>query len=163
MQAPVETSPRAVTARRSVRRVPSQTLFTRWLLLVYCPLGLLGAGFSLFVLGGLPGWMKPLLLLLAIWGVAATRLLWERQKLGIQVPPPRDLVLALAALTFTALMGTMLIWLGLDRLSSTSGVVMLYFGGVLVLTAVLAPIFKALDMAIRTVARRVLREPRASG
>lgn len=162
MQAHIESHPQPPPARASspVPRVAKETLFTRWLVIVYVPLGVFAAALILFILGALPSWGNPLLLVLSIWGLLAVRLLWERRRRGLAVPPPRSMVIGIGSTALIALIGAVLSWTGVERLASTSGVVMLYLGGVLMLTAVLAPVFKVLDVGIRAVARRVLGETR---
>lgn len=159
MQAPNELPhPPPLSGKKTPSRRRNEELFTRWLLMVYLPLGLLCAGIILLMLGVLPRGMAPGLVVLAAWGLVAIRLLWERRRLGLEVPPPRSMVIGIGSIGVMALAGAILTWVGLDRLASTSGVVMLYSGGVLMLTALFAPAFKLLDLAIRAVARRVLRE-----
>lgn len=139
----------------------NEVLFARWLFVVYVPLVLLVAGIILWMLGIFPRRAGLLMTALSVWALLAMRLLWERRKKGIKVPAPRSLIVGTILIAAAALSGAILTWMGLDRLSSTSGTVMLYTGGVLILTALLAPAFKALDLAIRAVARRVLHEPTA--
>lgn len=156
MQAPMEVSTRPPAVRPAIRTTPSQARFARWFGLVYFPLALLAVSFVLFVTGVLPQWGRLPLVLLAAWGLVAVRLLQERRRLGVQVPIPKSLVLGIAMTAGAGLFGALLIWGGINRLATTWGVVLLYLGVVLVITAVLAPLFRGIDFAIRAVATAVL-------
>jgi hypothetical protein len=161
VQARAETQHAAIAVKKKPARLPTATLFSRWLALVYLPLFVLVAGFILFVLGVLPRWSRPALLILAVWDLVAVRLISERRKLGLHVPLPRGLVIGLSSMVGAGVLGVLFIWGGLNRLATNSGAVLLFLGGVLILTAVIAPILKVLDVAIRAVASRVLKEQRS--
>lgn len=145
---------------RKPTRPAAPPLFNRWLVVVYLPLALLVVGFLLFVLGVLPSWGRPALFLLAVWGLVAVRLIAERKKLGVDVPLPRSLVIGLSSTVGAGVLGALFIWGGLNRLATNTGAILLFLGGVLVLTAVIAPVLKLLDVAVRAVAGRLLKEPR---
>ncbi len=74
-------------ARRGGARL---TLFGRWVLLVYIPLGLLAMGCLLLILGAVSGKGIWLLLLLAAYCVLPIRLLVERRRRELSFPTPRD-------------------------------------------------------------------------
>lgn len=142
-----------MTALRSVR---TEDLFARWFLLVYLPLGLLVVGFIFFILQLLPGWAIPALIALAIWGIFAVRLILERRKRGLEIPPPRSLVLGALTIAGLALGGVLLVLVGLARVSSAVGITLLLLGGFLMLLAVFAPAFKLVDIVLRAI-RRLFR------
>lgn len=147
--------------RTAARRDPR--FFTRWLVVVYLPLGLLASGFVLFVSGALPGWGGGAMVLLSAWGLVSIRLLRERKRRGVSVPPPRSMVVGFGITASTAFFGGMLSWIGVARLQTNAGVIMLYAGAFLVLVAVLAPMFKVIDSILRAAGRILFRRTAGQG
>lgn len=141
----------------------TEALFARWFLLVYLPLGLLVVGFIFFILQLLPGWAVPVLVALAVWGIFAVRLILERRKRGLEIPPPRSLILGVLTIAGLALAGAFLVLVGLARVSSAVGITLLLLGGFLMLLAVFAPAFKLVDVLMRSLGRviRAVRGHRA--
>jgi hypothetical protein len=85
------------------------------------------------------------------------RLLVERRrrKVALQVPP--TLLIGVAATVVAVLVGAVLAWMGVDRLSSRTGPPLLVTGGFLIVAAAFAPAFKLLDLVLRLTGRTLLR------
>jgi len=139
------------------RKVAGPQLFARWFWLVYLPLGLLLAVFILFVAGLLPAQGIPALIFLAVWGLLAMRLIYERRRLGLYIPPPKTFVIWTAAVTGLVLGGGVLFWLGAGSLNTNTGVAMFILGGFLMILAVTAPAFKLIDFGFRRFGRMIKR------
>lgn len=135
------------------RRTGGPQLFARWFWLVHVPLGLLLAFFILLVTGFLPPAGIPALIFLAVWGLLALRLIFERRRLGLYIPPPKSFVIWVAAVTGLVLCGGILFWIGAGKLNTNTGVVMFVIGGFLMIFSVTAPAFKLLDVGLRRFVR----------
>lgn len=131
-------------------------LFLRWFVVVYLPLGLLGALMLLAALGLLPRLLRPAVLLLAAWNVLGLRLLYERRKKGLKVKTPRDLVLWASLVAVIGGVGLTLFWVGAENLSSNIGFLLFLMGGFLMALAITLPLFKLFDAAIRGLFRAIL-------
>lgn len=148
----------APTSRTTHIRDRDGALFTRWFWLVYFPLGLLGMMTTLWITGLLPKTGHLVVLVLGIYSIPATRLLYERRRAGLSVRPGKGLMKGLTALAMMVLAGSVLFGSGWHELrSSGGGLMMLTTGAFLLLLAAVAPAFKLLDVAIREVARMVKR------
>ncbi len=132
-----------------MRRPDGSTLFVRWFWLVYLPLGLLAAGVLLVVFKVLPSDMKWPLLILGAYGLVAGRLLLERKRKGLSVPPPRSIVIGILSVTGLLVLGAILFALGMGRLTTTEGLVMAAIGGFLMIFSVTVPTFKMVDAALK--------------
>jgi hypothetical protein len=135
------------------RRTGRPQLFARWFWLVHVPLGLLLAFFFLFVTGLLPRAGIPALIFLAVWGLLALRLIFERRRQGLYIPPPKSFVIWVAAVTGLVLCGGILFWIGAGKLNTNTGVVMFVIGGFLMILSVTAPAFKLIDVGLRRFVR----------
>lgn len=113
--------------------------------------------FAVFALGRLPSAAVPVLVAASVWGLVAIRLLLERRRVGLQVPPPQRLMLWAATLGGIVLVGATLFWVGADRLGSNVGVGMVVVGGFLMILAVTAPAFKLIDVILRRLGRLIRR------
>src|SRR5207237_5449423 len=87
----------------------------------------------------------------------STRRLVERRRRKIPLRVPPTLLIGVGATVVAVLAGTLLAWMGIDRLSSTTGPPLLVTGGFLMLAAAFAPGFKLLDLAMRGTDRTLLR------
>lgn len=76
-------------------------------------------------------------------------------------PAPRQILLGLALSGLLGIAGTGLAWRGVDRLGSAEGPALLAVGAFLGLFAVLAPLLRALDLAVRAAGRVLFRPLRA--
>lgn len=124
-------------------------LFARWFWLVYLPLGLLLASLLLLASGVFPKGAWPALVLLAGYGVLATRLLLERRKRGLGVPAPRSIIIGIGSVAIVLLFGSMLFAVGMDRLSTDQGLVLAAAGGFLMILSVTVPAFRIVDVFAR--------------
>ena len=79
----------------------------------------------------------------------------RRRKVPLRVPP--TLLVGVSATAVAVLVGAVLAWMGIDRLSSRTGPPLLVTGGFLILAAAFAPAFKLLDLAVRLTGRTLLR------
>lgn len=138
---------------------PSQSsaLFVRWFWLVYLPLGLLAAGMLLVLFQVLPSRMKWPLLVLGAYGLLAVRLLIERKRKGLSVPPPRNILIGILSVTGLLVLGAILFVLGMGRLTTTEGLVMAGMGGFLMILSVTVPTFRMVDAALRWSGRLISR------
>lgn len=141
------------------RRTQTRGLFARWFWVVYLPLGLLVASILLMIFGVFPKRGIPGLVLLAAYGALATRLLMERRRKGLAVPPPRSIIIGIGSVTAILLIGSTLFVVGMNRLSEDQGLVMALAGGFLMIASVTIPAFKAVD----SIARRIGRIFKKSG
>jgi hypothetical protein len=149
---------RARSPAQRARR--EKQLFYRWLWFVYVPLGLAPVGIVLGAAHLLPGATVPLLFVLLAYDAVCVRLVVERRRRGVAVPVPRTLIAGIGALLALVLSGVVLMWMGVDRLGGNGGPPLLVTGAFLLLLALFAPAFKVVDLALRTVARSVLRQRR---
>lgn len=141
------------SARQKRRRAGGPQLFARWFWLVHVPLGLLLATFILFVTGLLPPSGIPALVFLSVWGLLAVRLIFERRRLRLYIPPSKSFVTWVAAVTGLVLTGGILFWIGAGKLNTNTGVVMFIIGGFLMILSVTAPAFKLIDFGFRRFGR----------
>lgn len=148
-------STRSAARRRRSREADS--LFLRWLLLVYVPLLVLFVSFILFIARVISGWAVPILVILSAWGVVALRLIFERRRVGLDVPIPRSFFFAVGSVAGLGMIGGFLAWIGLTKASSGAGVALLFLGGFLMLVAVFAPAFKLVDVTLRSTGRLIGR------
>ena len=134
-------------------------IFYRWVWLVYAPLPL-GFIATMVVLSGLlPGVLTLPYLVLLCWDAISIRLIVERRRRKVALHVPRTLPIGLGAAAGAVLIGFVLIWMGVDRLSSQAGPALVVLGGFLILTTVFAPVMKVVDLALRLAGRSVLRIP----
>ena len=137
--------------------IRERRIFYRWVWLVYAPLVLGVVAVIVFLSGVMPEFLAlPFVALLAL-DALGVRLLVERRrrKIPLQVPP--TLLIGVGATVVAVLAGTVLAWMGIDRLSSKTGPPLLVTGGFLILAATFAPAFKLLDLAMRLTGRTLLR------
>ena len=87
----------------------------------------------------------------------AIRLVVERRRRKVALRVPPTLLVGVGATVVAVLAGALLAWMGIDRLSSTTGPPLLVTGGFLMLAAAFAPGFKLLDLVMRVTARTLLR------
>ena len=146
---------------KSQPRSEHSSLFARWFWLVYLPLGLLIAFAILMITGVIPkGWFLGFALLGA-YGAVATRLLLERRKKGLAVPPPRSIIIGIGSVVGILLIGSISFVVGMDRLSTNSGLFLAAFGGFLMLLSVTVPTFKIVDSLARRFGRKLRPRPKA--
>jgi hypothetical protein len=144
-------------ARR--REITQRRIFYRWVWLVYAPLPL-GFLATMVVLSGiLPGFLTLPYLVLLAWDVLSIRLIVERRRRKVSLHVPRTLPIGLGVTAGAVLIGLVLIWMGVDRLSSQAGPALMVLGGFLILTAMFAPVMKIVDLALRLAGRGLLRIP----
>ena len=140
--------------RRAIR---DRRVFYRWLWLVYAPLVLGFLAVVVFLSGAMPGYLSlPFVTLLALDAVSI-RLLVERRRRKVPLRVPSTLVIGVAATVVAVLVGVVLAWMGIDRLSSSTGPPLLVTGGFLIVAAAFAPAFKLLDLVVRLTGRTLLR------
>jgi hypothetical protein len=137
-------------------KISSAVLFARWFWVVYVPLGLFVTLLLVAFAGLLPKLAIPVLLIVSVWSAVAVRLLFERSRRGLEVPVPKNLVGGLSWVAGLASTGAVLGWMGLARLSSDLGLLLGFTGVFLMVLALIAPVFKLVDVIIRTGARTVL-------
>lgn len=147
-------------AGRISPQVRQRRIFYRWLWLVYVPIALVPFILLVAMTGLLPHQAHFPLALLLLWDAGGIALILERRRRKITVPVPRALLAGLACLTVTGLSGSILSWMGIDRLASRGGPALLEAGGFLLLLTVFIPAFKLVDVTARS-ARRLIRTPRA--
>jgi len=139
------------------RGVRDRSIFYRWLWLVYAPLVLGFLALVVFASGAMPGFLAlPFVALLAV-DALAIRLVVERRRRKVALRVPPTLLIGVGTTVVAVLAGALLAWMGIDRLSSTTGPPLLVTGGFLMLAAAFAPGFKLLDLAMRVTARTLLR------
>lgn len=140
-----------------MRRGPApEALFVRWLWLVFVPLGLLAALLLLLPTGLLPNWATLPILILSAYSLLAVRLILERKKKGLSTPAPRWLLLGIGSIAGAALLGLALFILGWSRLSSSGqGQALLAVGVFLMILSITAPLFKVVDIGLRTTGKIV--------
>lgn len=141
-------------------RVGSGALFARWLWLVYAPLAFFFILLALTFTELLPRWAIPVLLISSLWGAVSVRLIAERIRVGLAVPPPRNLVGGGTWIAGLVVTGSVLGWIGAARLSTDVGIGLALAGAFLVVFGLTAPLFKILDVALRAAGRRVARPRR---
>ncbi|MGI8427356.1 MAG: hypothetical protein ACR2FO_08595 [Actinomycetota bacterium] len=139
------------------RKAGSQDLFARWVFVVYLPLGLLAVALALMSFGILPGWAIWLTGLLAAYDILPARLLLERRRKGLGIPLPRKILTGVAALSALLIIGIILFVLGMGKVNSSQGLVMVFAGGVLIILAVTVPTFRFIDIILRLGGRMVGR------
>ena len=83
-------------------------------------------------------------------------LLWARPGSGRSRAQWRPALVMLTSVV-AVLVGTVLAWMGVDRLSSRTGPPLLVTGGFLIVAAAFAPAFKVLDLVVRLTGRTLLR------
>jgi hypothetical protein len=154
-RAPARATPKTAS-RQPAGGFRERQVFYRWLWLVYVPwfLGILVIAVD--VLGLLPRQGKPVLLGVLAWDAAGVGLFLLRRSRGVSVPVPRTAVTGLAWLAGLSVGGLILIVMGLDRMGSKDGPTFMVVGAFLGLVALLAPIFKLVDVAVRKVCRSLL-------
>jgi len=143
----------------SKRRV-SSSLFVRWFWLVYLPLGLLPSAIILRLFGVLPNGTTWIIIILGIWGLLAVRLLMERRRAGLGVPPPKSTVIGIGSIAAMTGVGALLLILGMGRLTTGQGLAMTAIGGFLMLVSVTVPTFRLMDSIIRGATRLLGRSKR---
>lgn len=124
-------------------------LFARWFGIVYLPLGLLGVVLLAVATGVLARPPLPLIAAGTAYGAVAVRLLYERRRRGLVVKAPSALVGGLAWVCGVGLTGAVMLWIGLERLHSYAGTIFSLLGAFLILVALLAPLLRAIDFALR--------------
>ena len=125
--------------------------------LVYAPLVLGFLALVVFASGAMPGFLAlPFVALLAV-DALDVRLVVERRRRRIALRVPPTLLIGVGATIVAVLSGAVLAWIGIDRLSSSTGPPLLVTGGFLMLAAAFAPGFKLLDLVMRVAARTLLR------
>jgi hypothetical protein len=139
------------------RAIRDRRVFYRWLWLVYAPLVLGFLAVVVFLSGAMPGFLAlPFVALLALDAIGL-RLLVERRRRKVALPVPPTLLIGVGATVLAVLVGTVLAWMGVDRLSSRTGPPLLVTGGFLIVAAAFAPAFKVLDLVVRLTGRTLLR------
>lgn len=145
-------------AQEATRRATHQrSVFYRWVWLVYAPLVAGLVAVVVLLMGAMPGFLALPFLLLVAWDAAAGWLLVERHRRKVRLKVPTGAMVGVGGTAGAVVAGTILAWMGVDRLSSGSGPPMLILGGFLVLTAALAPAFKLVDLTLRLAGRTMLR------
>jgi hypothetical protein len=144
------------SAQADTQRVRERRVFYRWLWLVDAPIGLGVIALMVFLSGVMPGFLALPFMALLIWDAICVRLLVERHRRKIPLHVPPTLVIGVGATVAAVLVGVVLAWMGVDRLSSKSGPALLVLGGFLILTAAFAPAFKVLDLVLRVTGRGLL-------
>ena len=134
-------------------------IFYRWVWLVYAPLPLGFIATIVALSGVLPGFLRLPYVLLLAWDALCIRLLVERRRRKMVLHVPKTLLVGLGTAAGAVFVGAVLIWMGVDRLSSQAGPALMVAGGFLILTAAFAPAFKVADLALRLVGRSLLRIP----
>jgi carbon monoxide dehydrogenase subunit G len=153
--------PGAATVAGRPRGPAASSLFARWFWLVYLPLGLLATVLLLVGAGIMPRPFRvPLLVATGIWSGLALRLLVERRRRRLTVPAPRSIVVGIGAVVLLAVVGAVLTWVGIGRVSTSAGLAMLLVGCFFMLMAVFAPMFKLVDSGFRLAARVLTRHRR---
>jgi hypothetical protein len=152
---PRASRPRASRPRASLQ-VRQRRIFYRWLWLVYVPIALLPFILLVAMTGLLPHQAHLPLAVLLVWDAGGIALIVERRRRKITIPVPRTLLLGLACLTVTGLSGSILSWMGIDRLASRGGPGLLEVGGFLLLLTVFVPALKLVDLTARSAWRLVL-------
>ena len=125
-------------------------LFARWFWFVYLPLGLTGALLLLAVSGFLPGKSKLLLIPFIAYSVVGARLILERRKLGFSIPAPAQVLVGIGSVAGMVLIGGLLFGVGWDRLGDGHGLFLVYLGGFLMVLSVTTPMFKLIDVLVRS-------------
>jgi hypothetical protein len=139
------------------RAIRDRRVFYRWLWLVYAPLVLGFVAIVVFLSGVMPGFLAlPFVALLALDAISV-RLLVERRRRKVTVRVPPTLLIGVGATVVAVLVGAVLAWMGVDRLSSRTGPPLLVTGGFLIVAAAFAPAFKLLDLVLRLTGRTLLR------
>lgn len=139
--------------------ISPRALFARWFWLVYLPLGLFFVLLALTFTELLPRWAIPFLIASSLWGALSVRLIVERVRIGLPVPPPRNLVGGSTWVVALVVTGAVLGWIGAAKLSSDVGIGLALTGAFLIVFALIAPLFKVLDLALRA-SRRRFKRPR---
>jgi hypothetical protein len=139
------------------RAIRDRRVFYRWLWLVYAPLVLGFLAVVVFLSGAMPGYLSlPFVALLAL-DALSIRLLVERRRRKVPLRVPSTLVIGVAVTVVAVLVGVVLAWMGIDRLSSRTGPPLLVTGGFLMVAAAFAPAFKLLDLVVRLTGRTLIR------
>ncbi len=139
------------------------SLFVRWFWLVYLPLGLFASAVILRLFSVLPSGTTWILVVLGVWGLLAIRLLIERRRAGLGVPPPKSMVIGIGSIAAMTGIGALLLILGMGRLTTGQGLAMTAIGGFLMLMSVTLPTFRLMDSVIRGTSRLLGRMKRAGG
>jgi len=139
------------------RAIRQRSVFYRWLWLVYAPLVLGLVAIVVILAGAMPGFVALPVVALLAWDAGAARMLVERHRRKVRLPIPKTLLIGLGALVLAVGTGVVLAWMGVDRLSSSSGPPMLVLGGFLILSAAFAPAFKVMDLTLRLAGRTMWR------
>ncbi|MEO7803039.1 MAG: hypothetical protein ABIS18_00900 [Actinomycetota bacterium] len=129
-------------------RQPS-ALFARWFWLIYLPLGLFAALVGIKAIGLIGGWGNLVLVIFGAYALLAARLLMERKRLGVEVPPPAKIVAGVVVVAAVVLTGGVMFLVGWRRLGDGQGLMLLAVGGFLMITSATVSMFKLVDMAIR--------------
>lgn len=128
-------------------------LFFRWFVVVYLPLGLLALMLGLLPFGMLPSWALPFMVLLGAYALPAVRLLIERRRSKLGVPLPRKIIVSVAVISGMMAGGAGLFVIGMSRLTTTAGLVMVFVGGCLMILSISAPAFRLMDIILRKTGR----------
>lgn len=139
------------------RAIRERRVFYRWLWLVFAPIGLGVIAVIVFLSGIMPGFLALPFVALLAWDAVDVRLIIERRRRKIPLRIPRTLYVGMGGTVLAVLVGAVLAWMGIDRLSSKSGPGLLVLGGFIMLTAAFAPGFKVLDLMLRATGRGLLR------
>lgn len=133
-------------------RKPSD-LFARWFWLIYLPMGLFAALLLLKVIGLIHGSANLLLVVFGAYALLATRLLIERRRLGVEVPPSDKIVVGVGIVATVVMTGAIMFIVGWKRLGNGQGLMLLAIGSFLMITSITVPMFKLVDMAVRGTTR----------
>jgi len=131
------------------RKAGTQDLFGRWLIVVYLPIILLAVMLGLLASGALPSWGIWLVVLLAAYDILPMRLLLERKRKGLGIPLPRKIMTGAAVLSALLIIGIILFVVGMGKVNSSQGLVMVFAGGVLIILAFTVPTFRFIDILLR--------------
>jgi hypothetical protein len=139
------------------RTIRDRRVFYRWLWLVYTPLVLGFLAIVVFLSGAMPGFLALPFAALLVLDAIDLRLLIERRRRRVALRVPPTLLIGVSATVVAVLVGVILAWMGVDRLSATTGPPLLVAGGFLIVTAAFAPAFKLLDLVVRLTGRTLIR------
>jgi hypothetical protein len=124
---------------------------------VYLPIGLGVLVLGVALTGVLPHQATLPLVLLLTWDAAGIGMIVERRRRKVRLPVPASVVVGAVALAALVLTGTVLGWMGTDRLAASDGPPMVVIGGFLLLVACFAPVFRLVDAGLRFAGRRLIQ------